>query len=100
MKPLTLDKALQLYDIIGKHLPQIEEDMDAMEFIGTIVKSIKESGQHKDYTDAIMLMSGKTWEELRDMKFDEVLELFISGLSENKIIELESFCNKMGYIYA
>ena len=97
MNPLTLDKALQLYDIIGKYLPEIEEDIDAMEFIGTIVKNVKEGNQHKDYTDAIMLMSGKAWEEIRDMEFDEVLELFISGLAENKVIELKSFCNTMEY---
>ncbi len=98
MNPLTLDKALQLYDIIGKHLPEIEgDDIDALEFVGTIVKNIRESEQHKDYTDAVMLMSEKKWEEVKEMQSDNVLELFFGGLIANKIIELKSFCNTMGY---
>ena len=97
--PLTLDKALQLYDILGKHLPEIDDDIDALEFIGTIVKGIRESGQHKDYTDSVMLMSNKSWEEIKEMQFDDVLELFIDGMATNKIIELKSFCETMGYSY-
>ncbi len=97
MNPLTLDKALQLYDIIGKYLPEIDDDIDALKFIGTIVGNIRESEQHKDYTDAVMLMSNKSWIEIKEMQFDEVLELFVDGLATNKIIELKSFCNTMGY---
>ena len=98
MNPLTLDKALQLYDIIGKYLPEIEgDDIDALKFVGTITKNIKESNHHRDYTDAVMLMSEKTWEEIKEMQSDEVLELFVDGLATNKIIELKSFCNAMRY---
>jgi hypothetical protein len=83
MNPLNLNKAFQLHDIIGKYLPENEEDIDALAFIGTIVKNIKDSENHRDYVDAVMLMSGKTWEEIKEMQYDEVLELFISGLSTN-----------------
>jgi hypothetical protein len=97
MNPLTLDEALQLYDIIGKYLPEIEEDIDAMDFIGTIVKSVSESDQPQNYVDAIMLMSEKTLDELQSSSSEERISMFIDGLSVNKIIELESFCNTMGY---
>jgi len=97
MNPLTLDKAFQLYDIIGKYLPEISEEDDALEFIGTIVGNIKESYEHKDYTDAVMLMCGMEWEELKEKESTEVLELFVEGLSVNKIVELKSFCETMGY---
>ena len=97
MNPLTLDKAFQLYDIIGKYLPEISEEDDALEFIGTIVGNIKESYEYKDYTDAVMLMCGMEWEELKEKESTEVLELFVEGLSVNKIVELKSFCETMGY---
>ena len=98
MKPLTIEKALQLYDVIGSYLPEIEDDdIDALKFVGTIVKNIRESEQHKDYVDAVMLMSRISWDELKKMQSDEVLELFVGGLATNKIIELKSFCNTMGY---
>jgi len=97
MNPLTLDKAFHLYDLIGKYLPEANEDADALEFIGTIVNNIKVSKNHRSYVDAVMLMSGKSWEEIKEMQYDEVLGLFISGLSTNKIIELKSFCELIGY---
>lgn len=97
MNPLTLDKAFQLYDIIGKYVPEIDEDSKALEFIGTIVRNIKDSNNHRDYVDAVILMSDKSWDEVKELKFDEVLELFIEGLSVNKIIELKSFCEDIGY---
>jgi hypothetical protein len=50
MEALTLDKAIELYEILGAHIPDVEsEDIDATEFIGKIVHNIRESEQHKDY---------------------------------------------------
>jgi len=99
MNPLTLDKAFQLYDIIGKYLPEINEEDDALEFIGTILDNLDESNQRQNYVDAIMLMFDVTLDELQEMPSEERINLFISGLSENKIIELKSFCNLVGYSY-
>ena len=99
MKPLTLDEALQLHEILGSHIPEFEED-DALEFIGKIVSNIRQSNQHKDYVDAVMLMSGKEWDEVKQMEYEEVLELFIVGLTDNKIVQLKSFCDKVGFNHA
>ena len=99
MKPLTLDKALQLHEILGTHIPEFEDD-DALEFIGKIVSNISQSNQHKDYVDAVMLMSGKEWDEVKQMNSEDVLEMFVAGLSENKIVRLKDFCDKMGYSHA
>ena len=99
MKPLTLDEALRLHEILGSHIPEFEED-DALEFIGKIVSNIRQSNQHKDYVDAVMLMSGKEWDEVKQMEHEEVLELFIVGLTDNKIVQLKSFCDKVGFNHA
>ena len=69
MESLTLSKAMELYEILGIHIPETNEDVDALQFIGKIVKSIKDSGEHKDYVDAVMLMSGKNWEEIKKIHF-------------------------------
>lgn len=97
MKPLTLDKALQLYDLIGEYVPEVDDDNDAIKFIGTIVRNIKESGNHRAYVDAVSLMSGKPMSELLKLQYDEVLKLFVHGLAENKIISLQAFCKEVGY---
>ena len=100
MEALTLDKAMELYELLGAHIPEVDATDDPLEFIGKITSSIVASEQHKDYTDAIMLMSGKEWEGVKIMTSDEVLELFIDGLLTNKIVSLKLFCNKMGFSYA
>ena len=98
MKTLTLDKAMELYEILGVHIPDVEDkDISALEFIGKIVKNIKESGEHQRYVDAVMLMSGNTWEELKALNSVDVLEMFIDGLSTNKIVKLKMFCEEIGF---
>jgi hypothetical protein len=96
MNPLNLNKAFQLHDIIGKYLPQINEEDAALEFIGTIVKNINSDHPQK-YIDAIILMSGKTLNDLKNMTAEERINLFIAGLSINRIVELKAFCEIIGY---
>jgi hypothetical protein len=101
MEALTFSKAMELYELLGAHIPEVGEDeADALEFIGKIVHNIRESEQHKDYVDAVMLMSDKEWEEVKTLTSDEVLDLFIDGLSMNKIITLTAFCDKEGFGHA
>ena len=98
MNSLTLDKALELYEILGAHIPEMgEKDTDALEFIGRIIKSIKVSGENKHYVDAVMLMSDMEWEELKTLESRLVLNLFIDGLVINKIAHLKSFCTEIGF---
>lgn len=101
MEALTFSKAMELYELLGVHIPDAEdEDIEALEFIGKIVNNVKESDRHKDYVDAIMMMSDKEWEELKVLESAEVLELFIDGLSVNKIVKLKMFCDTIGFGYA
>ena len=98
MDTLTLSKAIELYQILGEHIPDFDgyED-EALQFVGKIVDNIKESNRHSDYTDAVMLMSGMPWEEIKEMDYEDVLELFVSGLANNKIVQLKSFCDSVGF---
>jgi hypothetical protein len=97
MEALTFNKALELYELLGKHIIDISEVDDPLKFIGNITSSITQSEQHKDYTDAVILMSGKSWEEIKQLEPEEVLTLFIDGLSINKIATLKSFCDSIGF---
>ncbi len=96
MKPLTLDKALVLYDLIGDYIPSVEDD-DALDFIGTIISNIRQSGNHSAYTDAVSLMSGMKVEDLLKLDYTKVLDLFVKGLAENRVISLRDFCVRIGY---
>ena len=101
MESLTLDKAMELYKILGAYIPEVEDkDIDAMEFISKVVGNIRTSDQHKDYVDAVMIMSNTKWEEVKVMTSEEVLELFIDRLFINRIVRLKLFCDDMGFSYA
>ena len=65
--------------------------------IGKIVNDIRESDHPQNYVDAIMLMTEKTLDEIRTLSSEERLELFISGMVENKIVQLKSFCDGIGF---
>jgi len=92
MKPLNLEKALELYNIIGKFLPENPEiGTEILDFVGIIIENIKQSGEHKRYVEAVSLMSGKELEEVFQFESQIVLEMFIKGLVENRILDLREF---------
>ena len=98
IKILNLRDALLLYDLIGKHIPKdIDENTDILNFVGKIVDSIIEANEHKRYIDAIILMSGKTQEELISKPVEEVVMLFSEGLVDNHVLLLCKFCEDLGY---
>lgn len=99
MKPLPLDKALELHGILSIHIPDEIGD-DSLEFIGKIIKNIRESERHKDYVDAVMLMTELDFSEITQMSSEDVLELFTEGLATNKILSLNEFCKRLGINYA
>ena len=98
MEALTLIKAMELYELLGNHIPEVDEsNIDALGFIGRIVDNINTSGHHEAYTLSIELMSGKTLQDLQEMIPEEILSLFTEGLMQNKILDLKSFCSKAGF---
>ena len=99
MEALTLNKAMELYELLGAHIPEVDDADDPLGFISKITSSIVASEQHKDYIDAVILMSDKPWEEIKQLKSEEVLNLFIDGLSVNKIFTLKVFCDNIGFSY-
>ncbi len=62
---LNLEKAIQLYEIIGRFIPEVENrNYDILDFAGKIVNNIIDSQQHRVYLEAISLMTGYSVEEL------------------------------------
>lgn len=99
MNSLTLDKALELYEILGAHIPEVEDKMDAWDFIGKIIDNIDSSEDRTVYSLAMELMSGKTLQEIRDMESEDRIRLFADGLIQNRILDLKSFCDTVGFSY-
>jgi len=96
MKPLNLEKALQLYTLIGKYLPEnVDENSDVLDFVGTIVKNIKNSGNHIDYINAVVLMTGFDEQVILQSEPDEILSTFIQCLIDNRILDLKEFAESV-----
>ena len=95
MKPLPLRQALELHRILSIHIPE-EIGNDSLEFIGTIIKNIRESGKHRDYVEAISIMTGLEQDEIVQHSVEDGIVAFTEGLAINRILELDSFCNKLG----
>ena len=95
-KPLNLKKALELYDILGKYIPDVPSDKTVLEFVGKIVDKIVEDGSSA-YIEAICLMTGYIFEDLQNLAPEERLMLFMDGLMLNNIINLVKFCKDIGY---
>ena len=95
MKPLSIDKALKLYQILAPYLP--DEIDDGFNFVGTIIENIKISGNHRDYIEAIALMNDMPFDEI--LQYDpknEALPMFMEGLAINRILFLQTFCKRIG----
>ena len=98
MEALTLNKSMELYELLGAHIPEVDsKQIDVLDFIGKIVDNINASGHHEAYTLSIELMSGKTLQDLQEMDSEDILDLFVDGLMKNKILDLKSFCSKAGF---
>lgn len=95
MKPLSIDKALQLYKILAPYIP--DEADDDFNFIGKIINSIKNSGNHRAYTDALELLTGFGLHQIQEFSAEELLSEFATGLAENRLLSLMDFCKKVGF---
>ena len=96
IKPLPLRKALQLYDLIGSHIPEHVEGEHIIDFVGKIVNSIAEE-KSTAYIDALILMTGDSLNVLQGFSSVTLLEMFTVGLTVNDIIGLNKFCKEINY---
>ena len=94
---LNLNNALRLYEILSPHLPEYNSETDLLEFAGTIVDNIINSGKHANYIEAISLMENITMEEVTQLDENVRVNKFLSGLVENNIVYLIEFCRVMNY---
>lgn len=94
---LNLHDALKLYDLVGHHLPDIDPTENVIGFIGTIIDAIVDAGEHRNYVDALVLLTGKPMDEVLQMKPLDALAEFSDGLAMNNILLLKRFAMELGY---
>lgn len=97
-KQANLSDATLLYVTLGKYIPSLPTDENNyLEFIGKIIDSIQKNEDYTAYLDAIQIMTGITFNVLSTSSSEEILDLFISGLMEWRIVELVEFFRDIGY---
>lgn len=95
IKPLKLSEALELYDLIGRFIPDTLDEQ-IIEFVGKIVDNIVEDDPTA-YANALTLMTKMQVNELAEYPTSHLLELFVAGLTVNDIVHLKEFCKDINY---
>lgn len=96
MKKLSIDEALELYEIIGDYIPK--DATDELDFIGTIVHEIRTGDRPTDYVKALSLLTGYTSEEITTGIDPEVsVQFFYEGLLLNQAQRLKEFCDRLSH---
>lgn len=84
--PLNLREAAQLYDILGKHLPD-NQDMSVLDMLIYIINSMQNTD---DYIRSLELMLKINVEELQEIyKPLEIVEMFKDALFVNRAFDLK-----------
>jgi len=94
---LNLNNALRLYEILSPHLPEYNSETDLLEFAGTIVDNIINSGKHANYIEAISILESVPFERVLQLDINIALDKFLAGLVENNILYLIEFCRTINY---
>ena len=94
---LNLTDALKLYETLRDHLPEDVTNLTVSQYAGKILDSIISKERHKDYLTALSIMNKCEMSDLIQNDVDSLLVSFIDGLIENEILDLQDFCNKVGY---
>ena len=93
---LSIKDMFRLWRLVGDHLPD-EVGEDIVDFVGTIVDSMINKNQLTNYADAIMLVSGKSLDELVTIPPQDKIELFAKGLADNNIMLFKDVIKRTGF---
>ena len=95
---LNIRDALELYVKLEKFTPDYRDISDSLEFTGTIISNIRQSDTPEAFGESLLLMyPDKSAKELSEMEGDDIVLLFVEGLTENKFLALIEFCKVLGY---
>lgn len=93
---ISIEKGLELYLTLAPYLPEDAEDMSSLDYLHSIIAKIK-NGNPKDYVDVLNIMCDININELKKHSTEEILEMFVDGLEENKFFSLYNFLGSFGY---
>jgi hypothetical protein len=93
---INIEDGLNLYLKLSPYLPDDAEDMSSLDYLHSIISRIK-NGNPKDYIDALKIMHSIDINGLKKHSTEEILEMFVDGLKENKFFSLCNFLGSFGY---
>lgn len=93
MEKLSIEKALQLMQVLYPYMPETAED--GLDFIGKIVGSIKDA-RSVDYVNALSIMLNNSAQDIvTHYTPEDSIELFGIAMIENDIIDLKHFYERL-----
>lgn len=92
---LTIEEAVRLYTLLAPFWPS-EPEENIVLFAGTILNNMQGDETAASYVEAVSIMSGYSMQEIVDGNTgDEVLDMFITGLSQFEVPKLKYFIESL-----
>ena len=92
---LSIDKALELHQLLKPHLSELDEEVDLTSFVRPIIDSMRET-DFVDYITCVQLLRNVEFDEVLEMESSDVFVTFLEGLVENNVFRLIRFCDSLG----
>ena len=93
---INIEDGLTLYLKLSPYLPEDAENVSSLDYLHSIISKIK-NGNPKDYVDVLNIMYSIDIDGLKKHSTEEILEMFVDGLKENKFFSLSNFLGSFGY---
>ena len=94
MTPLTLDKALEVYKLLKDYLPDGEDSI--IDIAHGILDEVGKKEADAKYIESVSIMNNVPVKVLIRRESEEILDMFLEGLSVNSIVDLKDFCEGIG----
>ena len=91
LMPLSLPEMGKLWKLLYPYLPDNMEELSVMDFVSQMIEQMKED-EVTNYGECLEIITRMKLDELVDrFTVNEILGLFVDGLSLNKILLFKQF---------
>jgi len=95
---LKIHDAIKLYALLKDYLPDSKNFDNYLDYSGIIIHNIRESSRPETFGECLLLMyPDEDAQTLLDKDSLMIIELFVQGLVNNKILDLVEFCTGINY---
>ncbi len=97
MSALNLWAAMELYDLLAPYLTEPEEGELVSSYTHRTLTGMRDAGESIIFFRVMEQLTGLSLEELKALPTEDLLDTFMTGLVENRVIDLKNFVEGLYY---